>query len=340
MGIHKEEFQETYRLIASLINADPGEIALMENATAAWNAAFLSIPFESGDIILTTENDYASNYIAYLRLKERIGVQIKIVPATESGEVSLDHLAEMLNPRVKLVSVCHFPTNGGLVNPAEEIGALLRDHEAFYLLDACQSAGQYPLDVERIGCDFLSTTGRKYLRAPRGTGFLFASRKAMSKSKPITLDLHSAEWLSEESYAMDSSAKRYENWEFNYASIFGLKTAIDYAANIGLDTIWDRVREIASFLRDALKNVPYITVHDRGLIQSGIVTFTSDRYDPGDLKERLAKKNIHVSVGSKSGALLDMNKRRLDTLVRSSVHYYNSEEEIDAFIRVLNEWHF
>jgi len=331
------DIEDTYASIAQLIHSDAQEIALMENATAAWNAAFLSIPFEKGDIILTTENDYASNYLAYLRLSERIPVEVKILPALETGEVSVNGLKEMLNDKVKLVSITHFPTNGGLVNPAEEIGEVVKDHNAFYLLDACQSAGQYPLDVSKIHCDFLSTTGRKYLRAPRGTGFLYASFKAMERTKPITLDLHSATWTSSNSYVMEPSARRYENWEFNYSNILGLKAAVDYATELGMEQIWERVQRIATYLRNKLGEVPGITVQDRGTIKSGIVTFTSHHLEPAEIKKLLTPNNINVAVGPRAAALLDMEKRQLQTLVRSSVHYYNSEDEVDLFVNTMSE---
>jgi len=337
--LNKDSFHKTYNSVADLINCNPSELALMENATSAWNAAFLSINFEPGDIILATETDYASNYLAYLRLSERIPLEIKILPVEKSGEVSVGELKSMLSSKVKLVSVTHMPTNGGLVNPVEEIGATLKNSSAFYLVDACQSAGQYPLDVKKIGCHFLSATGRKYLRAPRGTGFLYASKATLERTKPITLDLHSAIWTSLDSYVMEPSAKRYENWEFNYSNIFGLKAAAEYAVELGLDNIWERVQKLGQTLRDELSRIDGIMVQDRGSVQSGIVTFTSDKVEYTKLKKKLAVKDIHVGITPKAAAFLDMENRGLSSMIRSSVHYYNSETEIEKFIRVLHDLH-
>ena len=336
---HKEEFLQTYQSIAGMINCSHSEVALMENATAAWNAAFLSIHFDPGDVILATETDYASNYLAYLRLGEKIPIEIKIIPVEKTGEVSVTKLKDMLTEKVKLVSVTHMPTNGGLVNPVEEIGDVVKGSSAFYLVDACQSMGQLPIDVKKIGCHFLSTTGRKYMRAPRGTGFLYASKKALDATKPVTIDLHSATWTSLDSYVMESSARRYENWEFNYANVFGLKAAVDYAQQVGLDKIWTRIQKISQLLRNELSKVDGITVQDRGSVQSGIVTFTSDKVEYQKLKKKLAKESIHIAVAPKAAAFLDMQNRGLESMIRSSVHYYNSETEVEKFIRILHDLH-
>jgi selenocysteine lyase/cysteine desulfurase len=337
--LNKDSFLKTYNALGNLINCNPSELALMENATAAWNAAFLSINFEAGDIILATETDYASNYLAYLRLSERIPIEIKILPVEKSGEVSVGEIKSMLTSKVKLVSITHMPTNGGLVNPVEEIGDILKNSSAFYLVDACQSIGQYPLDVKKIGCHFLSATGRKYLRAPRGTGFLYASKAALESTRPITLDLHSAVWTSLDSFVMEPSAKRYENWEFNYSNFFGLKAAAEYAVALGLENIWGLVQKLGQTLREGLSGIEGIVVQDRGSVQSGIVTFTSDKLEYAKLKKKLADKNIHVAIAPKAAAFLDMENRGLSSMIRSSVHYYNSETEIEKFLRILHDLH-
>ncbi|MGK7370722.1 MAG: aminotransferase class V-fold PLP-dependent enzyme, partial [Candidatus Halalkalibacterium sp. M3_1C_030] len=189
---HKSDIETTYKLIAELINADPEEIALLENATAAWNMAFYAIDFTPGDRILTSVSEYASNYINYLNLKKNKDISIEVIPNDDHGQTDTSALSNMMDDKVKLISITHIPTNNGLVNPAEEIGEIAKNSNALYLLDACQSVGQYPINIENIGCDMLSATGRKYMRAPRGTGFLYVSKKVMDTLHPPFLDLHSA----------------------------------------------------------------------------------------------------------------------------------------------------
>lgn len=334
---YRDELEQTYSAIAAFINADSDEIALLENATAAWNMSFYSIPFEDGDRILTSQSEYASNYISYLRLQKDVDLQIEIIPNDKHSQTSVAALKKLMDNRVKLISITHMPTNSGLVNPVEEIGKIARQHNCFYLVDACQSVGHYPIDVTKIGCDMLSATGRKYLRGPRGTGFLYVNKEVLSELEPPFLDLHAAEWISRDQYKMRSDARRFENWESNYAGIMGLKKAVEYADNIGINKIWKRINYLGEELRRKLRMLSSITVRDIGQIQSGIVTFTADSVDPNSIQERLARKNINVNTSSKSSTLLDMQKRNLEKIVRSSVHYYNTEEELDRFVKEVDQ---
>ncbi len=327
----KKSIEHVYDAVATLINCSRDEVAIIENATRAWDMAFYSIPLQAGDRILTASTEYASNYIAFLQRAQKTGATIEVIPADEHGQVSLDALQNMLDEKVKLIAITHVPTNSGIVQPIAAIGKLAREAGILYLVDACQSAGQMPIDVQQIGCDMLSATGRKYLRGPRGTGFLYVRRTILEQLEPPFLDLHAAEWVSPMHYEIRPDARRFENWETNYAAKIGLGVAIDYANHLGLDTIWRRVKTLAYQLRSQLTTLPDVIVRDRGITQCGIVTFTIEGHDPEDIKRALSAATINVSVAMRNGALLDMDARKLTSVVRSSIHYYNSEEEIERF---------
>lgn len=330
-----KELSKVYQTVADFINANSSEIAIVENATVAWNMAFFSIDFEDGDRILTSVSEYASNYISYLRLQQNVNVEITVIPNDEFGQTSVEALENLIDNEVKLVSITHIPTNSGLVNPVEKIGEIAKKYNCLYLVDACQSVGQYPVDIQKIGCDMLSATGRKYLRGPRGTGFLYVNSKKLQELIPPFIDLHSAEWIAKDQYKIRDNARRFENWEANYAGIVGLKTAVEYADNIGIKNIWNRITKLAEKLRWKLAELPGIRVHDIGETKCGIVTFTMDQEKASTIQEKLAEKNINVSTSTKSSTLLDMQKRNLDELVRASVHYYNTDEEIEKLIEAL-----
>jgi selenocysteine lyase/cysteine desulfurase len=293
--------------------------------------AFYGLPLERGDRILTCRSEYASNFLAYLQVRRRRGVVVDVIPDNEYGEVDTDAAARLLDDDVKLISITHVPTNGGLVNPAAAIGQLARSAGCYYLLDACQSVGQMPIDVAAIGCDFLSSTGRKFLRGPRGTGFLYASERALSEVEPPFIDGRAATWTSTDAFELRSDARRFENWEFNCATRIGLGVAARYAAGIGLESIWQRVQALARRLRARLTEIPGVTVYDRGRTQCGIVTFLGQGVGPEAVKAALARKRINVSVSDAAWTRIDMDARGIPALVRASVHYYNSEEEVDAF---------
>ena len=327
----QEALQHTYTAIAAMLGCAPDEIALVENATRGWDMAFYGLRFGAGDRILTGRTEYASNVIAFLQVARRTGALVEIVPNDESGAIDVAALKRMIDDRVKLVALTHVPTNGGLVNPAASVGAVTRDAGIPYLLDACQSAGQMPLDVEALGCDMLSATGRKFLRAPRGTGFLYVRRRWIERIEPPFLDLHAATWTSVDSYEVRTDARRFETWESCVAGRLGLGAAVDYAMSLGLEEIESRVTGLAEVLRASLSELPGVTLHDRGMSKCGIVTFTMDSELPLATHRRLRASNINCSVSSAQYARLDMDERGLHALVRASVHYYNTENEIARF---------
>lgn len=328
----RERIEAVYGSLARLVNAAPDEIALTPHATAAWQLAFYALDFRAGDRILTARAEYAANYVAYLQMHRRTGCVIEVIPDDEAGATDPAALERMIDDRVRLISVTWLPTNGGLVNPAAEIGRIARAHGVPYLLDACQAVGQMPVDVAALGCDFLSATGRKFLRGPRGTGFLYVRKDRLDRIEPAMLDHYGAPWVAPDAYELRPDARRFEAWEKPYTLTLGLGAAADYALALGLDTIRRRAWGLAAQLREELARLPGVMVRDLGAERSAIVTFDHADLPAAEIKEAMRGARVNVSASSPASTLLDATARALPPVVRASPHYYNTDEEMAAFI--------
>lgn len=329
------ELGAVYDSVARLVGASPSEIALTENATVAWQMAFYALRFKPGDRILTARAEYAANYVAFLQVARRTGAVIDVIPDDAHGVLDPAALERMIDARVRLIAMTWMPTNSGLVNPAEQVGEIARAHGIHYLLDACQAVGQTPVDVERLGCDMLSATGRKFLRGPRGTGFLYVRKSLLADLEPPMIDHFGAVWVAPDRYELRPDARRFETWENNYAARLGLGAAVDYALAVGLPAAEQRCRELSSALRDLLGDLPGVELHDPGRELSAIVSFSVQGRDAASVNLQLFKAGINVSNSKPSSALLDHLARQLPTVLRASPHYYNTPRELEALAAAL-----
>ncbi|HLZ68318.1 MAG TPA: aminotransferase class V-fold PLP-dependent enzyme [Dehalococcoidia bacterium] len=331
-------YEAVYSSIARLLNAGPDEIALIENATRAFDMGFHALPLRKGDAVLVSMADYASNYMAALRRVREDGIELRHVPNDAHGQIALAALERMLaEPRVRAVSLTWIPTNSGLVQPAAEVGRLARAAGAWYALDATQAAGHLPIDVRTLGCDLLAATGRKYLRGPRGSGFLFVRRERLHELHPPFVDLRAATWTARDTYILRDDARRFENWESNVAGLLGLGAAVEYALALGVERTWPRIQALAARLRRGLAAVPGVRVTDPGEELCGICSFTVAGREPEALKAVLAEMQprVNVTTSSRQSTMLDMDARGLNEVVRASLHYYNTEREIDRFVAII-----
>ena len=341
-----------YRTLATLLHCDPDEIAIVTSATEAWQQIIYglaaSTPWKPGDRLLTSVCEYGSNYIAYLQLQKRYGIVIEVIPENEQEDVDIDALRALLlqNDNVVLVSINHIPTSSGRVYNIEAVGTVVQQYRqrcpppVFFLVDACQSVGQMPVDVHKAWCDFLTGTGRKYLRGPRGTGFLYCARRCFGAFEPATLDNTGATWVSLNEYKLKPSARRFERYEMCFAAKAGLGVAVQQVLDIGIERIWERIRYLGALLRQKIAAIQHssVTVQDKGASLCGIVTFTSTTMHADALRQALGSKEhkINVTVSRSASSRIDFERRGLQAVVRASVHYYNTEEEIERFCGVVS----
>jgi len=338
-ALRRQAVEHAREAVARLIGAEPRNIAFMENATIAFNAALSSIPFERGDLIVTSRNDYISNQITYMSLQHRMGVELVYAPDLPEGGVDPLAAEEMIHRRrPKLVAMTHVPTNSGLVQQLSHIGRACRDRSIPFLVDACQSVGQLQVDIRELQCSFMSATARKFLRGPRGSGFLYVGDDALdSELEPLFIDMQGAHWVAPDLYQPVPDARRFENWEFAYALVLGLGAAAEYTLDVGLDRIEPRVKELAAFTREKLADVEGATVVDVGPELCGIVTVALDGVDPGDAVRQLRARGVNTSSSAWDSAVLDFTDKGVEGALRISPSYYNTRHEIETAVAAIEE---
>ena len=331
----KDQTEQVYAAAARLIGARPDDIALVESATVGWHRALDALALKPGSRVLAAASSYVSSALHLLELRRSRGVVVEVLPVDASGATDLDVLANALRGPAALVTVAHVPTSSGLVEPVAAIGALTSAAGVPLLLDATQSLGQLPLDVGSAGVDIAVGTGRKFLRAPRGTGLLYVSPAMRELMRPTHPDVRGARWHADGRYEVDPGARQYETWEAAHALRLGLGAALDEALALGVPAIHEYVTGLARELGRALAAVPGIRLTDPGAAAGGIVTFVREGEPPQETVRALRAAGVHlVSVPAGHGQW-DLGRRGLDAVVRASVHVYNNAEDVAALAHAL-----
>lgn len=337
-NLSKEEEGDFYKQAAILINCAPENIGFMTSATDAYAKAISSVRFKKGEVILTTDDDYISNYLAFMSLKDRFGIEIVRASNLPDGDLDLEEFERLVQQhQPRLVALTHIPTSSGLVQQAEEVGAICRKHDILYLLDACQSVGQIVVDVEKIGCDFLTATGRKFLRGPRGTGFLYVSDNVLKTDMiPLIFDMQGAKWTGFDTYKLLETARRFEFWEYSYAGKIAFKDALKYANTVGMANIEQYNAGLMKEFRKQLSQLKGIVLHDKGSRVSNILTFTAIGKTQQEITELLWKNQVYHSITTRESALIDFTKKNIAYVIRLSPHYFNTMEELEKVVAILS----
>lgn len=336
---------EFYVLAGRLFNCKPSNIAFTNSATDSFSRALSSIPFQKNDIILTDNDDFISNQIQFLSLQKRFGIRIERIRNAPIGGVDLNHLEEQLNRlQPRLLAITMIPTNSGLVQPVEQIADIynryikIHGDKTWYILDACQGVGQVKLDVRALQCDFLSVTSRKFLRGPRGSGFLYISDKALQSGlEPLFIDMRGADWVEKDRYQPGEGAIRFEFWEFAHGLVLGTRAAIEYYLQRDPEKVWQQIKFLSNHLREELSAIDRVRVLDRGPELGGLVTFTVADARPETFLQEMKKRKINIVPSYRKFAVIDFDEKQVEWALRASPHYYNTFDELNAFITAVKE---
>lgn len=323
---------------ATLLNANTQSIAFASSGSAAWGMAFNALgPWRAGDRILVGRQEWGGN-LACMSRAVSAGARLEVIPCDETGAVSVPALKQMIDSTVKLIALTWLPANGGLINPAEAIGAVARQHGIAYFIDAGQALGQLPCDVQALNCDVLKGAGRKFLRGPRGTALMYVKPGFLERLVPGHLDVLSAPWDGE-GFSLRDDARRFETSEVSVALLAGLANALEEFNRLGATRIRQRIDGLCRYLRERLGAISGLTLHNLGPTdqQSGLIAFTLKGWDSVDLKQQLAQRGINIGANGVAYTPLDMQARGLDSIARIAVSYFNTEEEMEVLLNALNE---
>jgi selenocysteine lyase/cysteine desulfurase len=339
-ALHAASASRFYESVAQLLHCEPRNVAFTSSATNSYARALSSIPFKAGDVVVLANEDYSSNQIALLSLQQRLGIRIERAASLPEGGVDVDDMEQLIRKHhPALVTLTHVPTNSGLVQPVEQVGRICRELDVPYLVDACQSAGQLPLNVHEIHCDFLCATMRKFMRGPRGAGFLYVSDRIIEKGwAPLYVDMYGAEWKYKDVFVLSPDAKRFQDWEQSYALLNGSCAAVDYALQVGLENIAASNEVLCSILRPALAQLPGVRLLDKGAQLCSIITLSIEGVDPQHLLNTLRAENINTAISGYAGALIDFDSKNVQWALRISPHYYNTAEEANLLLAALSDY--
>ena len=328
--------EKARRAAGQLLNAPASSIAFASSGSTAWSMAFQALgPWQPGDRILVGRHEWGGN-LASMELAVQAGARVEVIPCDASGAACPVALEAMLDAKVKLIDLTWLPANGGLINPAQAIGDVARRHTIPYFIDAGQAVGQLPVDVQALQCDVLKSAGRKHLRGPRGTALLYIRPEFLPHLNPAQRDVFSAPWTAE-GFDLRNDARRFETSEVSFALLAGLGNALHEINQLGIERVWQRVLQTSARIREALRQIPGISLHDLGNTHSGLIAFNLAGWDSFELKQRLGLKRINIGANGVAYTPLDMQARGLSSVARISVSPLNTDDEIELLVKALRE---
>jgi len=327
-----DRLREGYGHLGRLLGCAPRNVAVVENATVAFSQALSAFDFAPGDLLVTTRADYPSNRTMYRALEIRRGIEVRMAEDLPEGGVDPESVRRLAaDPRCRLVAISWIPTNSGLVQDAEGVGEVCESLGVPYLIDACQAVGQIPIDPARLRCDYLGGTSRKFLRGPRGLGFLYVSDRALERGDyPLGIDMDGAKLCEGDGLDLVDGAQRFESWESSHALVLGLCEAARYAVEVGVREAGERAAGLAAYARERLSGLPGVRALDRGPRLCAIATVEIAGRDANPVMLRLRERGINTSAAARTdGSPVQA--------LRVSPHYYNTRDEVDALVSAIED---
>ena len=332
-----EAYEKARQTVADYIGAaSPDEVVFTRGTTEsinlvaqAWGGSFL----RSGDVILLTEMEHHSNLVPWQLLAERSGTQLRFLPVCDDGTLDLDRLASLLTPEVKIFAFTHVSNSLGTINPVRELCRRAHEIGAITLVDAAQSAGHMPLNVQEIGCDFLAFSGHKMF-GPTGIGVLYGRGEILNAMPPWHGGGEMIVSVTLEKSSFKKAPHRFEAGTPNIAGAIGLAAAIDYIEKIGRSAILERDSALTRYALERFTKLPGMRVLGPSEERGPIVGFVMEAAHPHDLTTFADQYGLAMRGGHHCNQPL-MRRFGITGTTRASFSFYNTKDEIDRMIDIL-----
>ena len=331
---NKKHIINFYKNLSFLINCHESEISFVPSSTYGWNFFLDSVNLEKGDNTIIFDNEYGNNFLSLLKKKN---VEIRVSEIDTNGKICLSNLKKKIDKKTKIICVCHIASQSGNIQNVEEICKVSKklNNQIIFLLDACQSIGHIKIDVKKINCDVMVGSGRKYLRGPRGTGFMYIKDSIKKNIRPSIFDSRSC--VLKKMKTILYKKNLFETFEFPPALIIGLSESLSYLNKLGIKKIEKKIKNLSIYFRKKIKKINSVTVYENPLLLSGINTMSVEKKPVEKIHKYLLKKNILTSICSTSTSYHHFEKMNVKKLLRISFHHYNTRKEIDYLVEVLND---
>lgn len=334
----KSEIEQFYLNAAKLINANSvDEIAFMDSASRGWNMAIYGLRMSAKDTIITLSSEFGTNLITIFDKAKKANANVKILNCDINGDFSLNELEECLKKGAKFIAISHVVAHGSIINPVEEIGKLAKQYGCTYIVDGCQAVGQIPVNIDMLNCDAYITTGRKWLRGPRGTGFLYINK--MAEIDTTQLDLASADLIFDKDLNISdiqirNDAKRFELWERSIANVLGLSNAIQ--ESFFHDSMLNNMRNHVNLIRSEIIDNRNFTLIGKEKSESLIIGFYLNNPEKESIVERSFKDvDISISTMHDWDCPLHFPKNGATKIFRIAPHYYTDEDTIQLTCKAI-----
>ena len=343
-GLHElssratEAYESSRQRVANYLGAASADEIVFTRGTTesinlvaqAWGEKFL----REGSVILLTEMEHHSNLVPWQLLAERVSARLRFVPVRDDGTLALDQLSSLLTPEVKLFAFTHVSNSLGTINPVSELCQKARAVGAITLVDAAQSAGHMPIDVQELTCDFLAFSGHK-MCGPTGIGVLYGRGEILDTIPPWHGGGEMITSVTLEKSAFKRAPHRFEAGTPNIAGAIGLAAAIDYLERIGRPAIFEHDVELARYAMQRLVELPGMRVLGPSTERGALVGFVMDAAHPHDLTTFADRYGLAMRGGHHCNQPL-MRRFGLPGTTRASFYFYNTSEEIDRMVEILH----